>query len=127
MSTKKVETVSWINRWDDPRREDYFNGRHPRLARKVLDMYGVERPIDLPSQTQIPVDEIDGIKDENLKEALAAQKEDHETDAVFIHIPVAYMPGRIFSHGWHVRRRTFRESFVESENVESQEDSSQNE
>ncbi len=105
MAVEKVETVSWINRWGDPEHEDYFEATDSKMAERILRMYGVEYPIDLPFQTHIPVDEISGLEDETLRDALEAQKEDREQDASDLLVPVVFMPSRAFSHDWLMSRR----------------------
>lgn len=90
-----VETVFWFNR-----------PRELSLSQKALQAMGLSRPEVIPPSTYIPVSEIGGIADEELRTVLFYQMDSSIEDRATTLVPVVFYPDRALSHVWEVLRRT---------------------
>lgn len=102
MPQDKPESVWWINTPEQL-------GRIERIKKWLFEIANKEMPrpiVAIPFSTSIPVEDIESIADDRLKESLRMQLGNVKNNDGVITIPVATVATREFRRSWSVPRKT---------------------
>jgi hypothetical protein len=94
------ESVWWLNAHERPNKIERIRQWLFKIASGGQTYLHKDK---IPFSTVIPVTEIDTLSDEQLRNALLAQRDSRANQENFITIPVATVKTREFKHAWSVR------------------------